>query len=152
MELKLSIEMQQALGEKVDYAKENSCCICMTDLYEGIQEMTIDQVKDVQRKIIDEMTKNPLKDDTIPVVKLGKCSGMHFYHKECLQSQLDNTTSKDHLKCAACSIVYGKQTGEMPPGSMRWFIVGQSCPGYEGHSTIQVDYNIPSGMKENTRY
>ena len=47
MELKLSIEMQQALGEKVDYAKENSCCICMTDLYEGIQEMTIDQVKDV---------------------------------------------------------------------------------------------------------
>jgi uncharacterized protein YacL (UPF0231 family) len=59
MELKLSIEMQQAMGEKVDYAKENSCCICMTDLYEGIQEMTIDQVKDVQRKIIDEKTKNP---------------------------------------------------------------------------------------------
>jgi len=59
MELKLSIEMQQAMGEKVDYAKENSCCICMGDLYEGIQEMTIDQVKDVQRKIIDEKTKNP---------------------------------------------------------------------------------------------
>ena len=59
MELKLTIEMQQALGEKVDYAKENSCCICMTDLYEGIQEMTIDQVKEVQRKIISEKTKNP---------------------------------------------------------------------------------------------
>ena len=59
MELKLSIEMQQALGEKVDYEKENSCCICMTDLYEGIQEMTIDQVKEVQRKIIVEKTKNP---------------------------------------------------------------------------------------------
>lgn len=59
MELKLSIEMQQALGEKVDYAKENSCCICMTDLYEGIQKMTIDQMKDVQRKIIVEKTNNP---------------------------------------------------------------------------------------------
>jgi len=29
MELKLTIEMQQAQGEKVDYDKENSCCICM---------------------------------------------------------------------------------------------------------------------------
>ncbi len=30
--------------------------------------------------------------------------------------------------------------------------MGQACPGYEGYSTIQVDYQIPSGKKEGTHY
>ena len=91
MELKLTIEMQEAQGEKVDYDKENSCCLCLSEHYEGLQQMTIDEVKDLQRKILLARSEKKPKEDAVPVVKLGRCTGMHFYHKECIQSQFDST-------------------------------------------------------------
>ncbi len=45
LELKLTIECQQASGEKVDYDKENSCSICMCELYDGLEQMSLEQVK-----------------------------------------------------------------------------------------------------------
>jgi hypothetical protein len=49
-----------------------------------------------------------MDDEIIPIVKMGQCQGMHFYHKECLKDQLNASSSKLHLKCAICGISYGK--------------------------------------------
>jgi deltex-like protein len=40
----------------------------------------------------------------------------------------------------------------MPPGTMSWNLIHQSCPGYEGSKTIQIDYHIPSGKKAGTHF
>ena len=40
----------------------------------------------------------------------------------------------------------------MPPGTMTWRTIHQSCPGYEGSPTIQIDYHIRSGTKEGVHF
>lgn len=75
---------------------------------------------------------------------------MHFFHKECLESQLNATESKDHIKCAVCNIIYGKQTGEMPPGTMKWKSHSAQILPLGGYPNLQlvieIDYIIPNGI------
>ena len=42
LELKMTIETQMTEeNAKVDYDKENECCLCFCPLYEGLKEMSI---------------------------------------------------------------------------------------------------------------
>ena len=88
----------------------------------------------------------------MPVVKMGQCQGMHFYHKECLENQLNASSSKLHVKCAICGISYGKQIGDMPPGTMQWNTVQMNL-GFPGcYEAIQINYSLHSGVKNGVRY
>ncbi len=88
----------------------------------------------------------------MPVVKMGKCQGMHFYHKECLENQLNSSENKQHVKCAICGISYGKQTGDMPKGRMSWSTINMNL-GYPGcFEAIQIHYQFPHGVKNGVNY
>ncbi|XP_041360606.1 E3 ubiquitin-protein ligase DTX3L-like [Gigantopelta aegis] len=45
-------------------------------------------------------------------------------------------------------MVYGILTGDMPPGDMNDTVIpGISCPGYEGHGVIVIDYYFEDGIQ-----
>jgi hypothetical protein len=44
--------------------------------------------------------------------------------------------------------IYGERTGNQPPGTMEWSIVrGVSLPGFPNTRTIQITYQISSGIQ-----
>ena len=76
---------------------------------------------------------------------MNNCLGVHLFHKDCLENQLNSSTHKQHIKCAICGIVYGKILGEMPKGQMTWSTVGINL-GFPGcYEAIQINYQMPSG-------
>lgn len=90
LELKLTVMMEQAQNEekKVDFEKENQCPLCFCPLFDGLfDKMTMDEVVQAQTAIIKQKNHftGAKDDEVIGVVKLGRCQGMHFYHKECLE-------------------------------------------------------------------
>ena len=135
-------------SKKVDYEKENECSLCYCNLYEGLEGQSLAQIIEAQKKLL-QAKVNGVKLDALNVVKMSQCQGMHFYHKECLEGQLQAGESKSYLKCAVCNISYGLQTGEMPPGTMTWKTVSNRLIGIDGYpnlqSAIEIGYNIPSG-------
>jgi hypothetical protein len=58
----------------------------MCELYEGLKEMTIAEISQKQKEIMAAKKNNKQDESIITVVKLGKCLGMHFYHKECIDN------------------------------------------------------------------
>ena len=44
LELKLSLDTQEANGEKVDFEKENNCPICFCDLYDDLKDQSYDEL------------------------------------------------------------------------------------------------------------
>ena len=68
-----------------DYEKENECCLCKCPLYEGLQEANLADVIKEQKKIRNKKMKEEDSAELIPVVRMGECQGMHFYHKECIE-------------------------------------------------------------------
>ena len=36
---------------RIDYDKENECCICLLPLYDNLQQMSIDEATEMNRKI-----------------------------------------------------------------------------------------------------
>ncbi|XP_073490646.1 uncharacterized protein [Aquarana catesbeiana] len=81
-----------------------------------------------------------IKDKVI----LEKCK--HAYCKECLK----RATAHKPV-CAICGVPYGKVIGDQPDGTMNVNTNKySSLPGYPGCGTIQIHYDIPSGIqKEN---
>jgi len=53
LELKLTIEDQIAREEaKVDYDKENECCLCYCTLYDNLKEVSLQKLIEEQRSIL----------------------------------------------------------------------------------------------------
>ena len=82
----------------------------------------------------------------IDVVQMSHCKG-HFFHAECLTHQLGD---KAFIKCAICSHQYGKETGNMPNGTMTIYLNNSILPGHEKDSngTWTVHYSISGGRNE----
>ena len=141
--------------KKVDYDKENECSLCYCSLFDGLQEMPMADAIKLQQGIYSKKMNGKANEDDLPVVRLGNCQGMHFFHKECIENQLKSGESNQFLKCAICNTLYGKQTGEMPPGTMAWSSHPFSKLPLEGYtpsncpSVIVIDYALPSGRLSN---
>ncbi|KAJ8959735.1 hypothetical protein NQ314_006159, partial [Rhamnusium bicolor] len=41
----------------------------------------------------------------------------------------------------------GEKHGNQPPGSMEWGVLDRSLPGHQNYRTIQIVYNIHSGIQ-----
>jgi hypothetical protein len=84
----------------------------MCELYDDLETKTIKELAVEQKEILQKIAgrfnkmeidgeEKPEEDSPLTVVKLGKCKGAHYYHKECLQRQYDSEAG-DSLRCASC--------------------------------------------------
>jgi deltex-like protein len=53
-----------------------------------------------------------------------------------------------YLQCPQCKAIFGEKRGLQPPGGvMTDKIISFNLPGYKGVNTIQIRYDIPSGIQ-----
>ncbi|XP_066254335.1 protein deltex [Euwallacea similis] len=74
----------------------------------------------------------------------------HVLHLDCLNyslTELQEAGDELHIQCSVCGCVYGEKHGNQPPGTMEWGVVERSLPGYQNFRTIQIVYNIQSGIQ-----
>ncbi|XP_069670594.1 protein deltex [Periplaneta americana] len=82
------------------------------------------------------------------VVALTRC--FHQLHLDCLNSMLSSQPSTNkslYIQCPTCMTIYGEKTGNQPHGTMCWTILPHSLPGHHGTRTLQITYNIASGIQ-----
>ncbi len=76
------------------------------------------------------------------VVRLSQCHG-HFYHESCACIMLQNKP-----RCCYCNYFYNIPIGNCPDGIMTYNAdTNIIIPGYNGHGTIIVSYEIPNGIQ-----
>lgn len=110
---------------------DEKCSICLDHFYEFDKNWEFSKIKEMHNKL----------EDKYNVCLLDKCSD-HFFHLDCLNSLIG---SNNFVKCPVCSKIYGKQTGNQPPGKMTANIMtGTRCSGYNC-DTICVIYNFQGG-------
>lgn len=84
-----------------------------------------------------------------PTISLSRCQ--HLIHLQCLNemiiAQQKDVTKNLFIECPVCGIVYGEKVGNQPAGTMSWSIIGKNLPGHEGQNTIQIVYDIASGIQ-----
>nr|XP_029717387.1 protein deltex [Aedes albopictus] len=84
-----------------------------------------------------------------PTVSLSRCQ--HLMHLNCLNElilgQQKGNQKSLYIECPICMSVYGEKIGDQPPGTMSWIVIPRSLPGHEGQNTIQITYNIASGIQ-----
>ncbi|XP_055912639.1 protein deltex isoform X2 [Eupeodes corollae] len=84
-----------------------------------------------------------------PTISLSRCQ--HLIHLQCLNEmiieQQKDVTKNLFIECPVCGIVYGEKVGNQPAGTMSWSIIGKNLPGHEGQNTIQIVYDIASGIQ-----
>ncbi|KAI8128290.1 Protein deltex [Lucilia cuprina] len=84
-----------------------------------------------------------------PAIALSRCQ--HLMHLQCLNGMIiaqQNDLNKNlFIECPVCGIVYGEKIGNQPNGTMSWSILSKSLPGHEGQNTIQIIYDIASGIQ-----
>ncbi|XP_036318078.1 protein deltex [Rhagoletis pomonella] len=84
-----------------------------------------------------------------PTIALTRCQ--HLMHLQCLNGMIiaqQGERSKNlFIECPVCGIVYGEKVGNQPNGTMSWSIISKSLPGHEGQNTIQIVYDIASGVQ-----
>uniref|UniRef100_A0A6B2E7B7 E3 ubiquitin-protein ligase n=1 Tax=Phlebotomus kandelakii TaxID=1109342 RepID=A0A6B2E7B7_9DIPT len=100
---------------------------------------------------MEELRHNPQN----PAISLIRCQ--HLMHLECLNEMIINQQKDNqsilrfqqalYIECPVCGIVYGEKIGNQPSGTMSWIIIPKSLPGHDGQNTIQIVYNIASGIQ-----
>ena len=77
------------------------------------------------------------------VVRIAKCG--HLFHRTCIEKSM-----QQQPYCPICSVPISSKTwrGKMPSGSMKISHLASSCAGHEGHGTIAIHYQIPSGLQK----
>ncbi|XP_022916628.1 protein deltex isoform X2 [Onthophagus taurus] len=74
----------------------------------------------------------------------------HYIHLDCLNYDLTQQQAAGphlHIQCQVCGCIYGEKHGNQPPGSMEWGVIDRCLPGYSNCRTIQIVYNIQSGIQ-----
>lgn len=87
------------------------CPICQCELFENLDFQSAESQKAAQVKYI----SGEIPHDY--VIMMDRCSD-HYFHLECLESQLSSNT---FLECSTCMLTYGVKTGDQPPGTMNWY-------------------------------
>lgn len=129
--LEIYIKIKQEFENKIYTNKNETCQICLEDLYENIH----------CDKDFDSVMKYDLAlDFKYQCVILEKCVD-HCFHIDCLLRMLND---KDFLKCPICRATYGILKGNQPDGTMTAFRNQVKCSGYENYDTIVIEYNIPT--------
>ncbi|KAG5682662.1 hypothetical protein PVAND_012001 [Polypedilum vanderplanki] len=107
-----------------DIPQSKPCPICLNELHR------------------DNSAKNP-------IVSLSRCQ--HLMHLNCLNelilSQKSDLQKNLYIECPTCGIIYGDKRGNQPPGTMSWITIPKALPGHEDCNTIQIIYNIASGIQ-----
>uniref|UniRef100_W8BFW5 E3 ubiquitin-protein ligase n=1 Tax=Ceratitis capitata TaxID=7213 RepID=W8BFW5_CERCA len=84
-----------------------------------------------------------------PTIALTRCQ--HLMHLQCLNgmiiAQQGDMSKNLFIECPVCGIVYGEKVGNQPNGTMSWSIISKSLPGHESQNTIQIVYDIASGVQ-----
>ncbi|XP_058648458.1 uncharacterized protein dtx3lb.3 isoform X1 [Onychostoma macrolepis] len=81
-------------------------------------------------------------DNFTDKIKL-KCG--HEFCQECIRMSVESLGSI----CPVCKEVFGKLEGNQPDGTMTVRKSRSSLPGYPHCDTIEITYNIPSGIQTN---
>lgn len=74
----------------------------------------------------------------------------HVLHLDCLNyslTELQEAGAHLHIQCAVCGCIYGEKHGNQPPGTMEWGVIERSLPGFQNFRSIQIIYNIQSGIQ-----
>ena len=71
---------------------ENNCSICQFELFDQLNETTIQQIAEQQAKLVTDVQQNNLKDLTA-VVKLGNCDYFHAFHADCIDGHFKATSN-----------------------------------------------------------
>ncbi|XP_014231562.1 protein deltex-like isoform X2 [Trichogramma pretiosum] len=79
-------------------------------------------------------------------VELTRCR--HRLHLACLNAMLSSQRPPCmYIQCPVCRMIYGEKRGNQPHGLMNWTTLNRSLPGYPNCKTIQITYDIPSGIQ-----
>ncbi|XP_065830532.1 probable E3 ubiquitin-protein ligase DTX2 [Oscarella lobularis] len=83
--------------------------------------------------------------DSSTVVSMNMCK--HTFHKLCLRRLYEHGTKSGFLQCPTCKTIHGVKIGNQPPGQMQVNLLHNPLPGYSNCGTIQISYNIKSGVQ-----
>lgn len=78
-------------------------------------------------------------------VELTRCK--HRLHLACLNAMLSCQQPPMYIQCPVCRLIYGEKRGNQPPGTMNWTRIPRALPGFPNTNTIQITYDIPSGIQ-----
>jgi deltex-like protein len=111
---------------------DEKCTICLEKIYEITASDNFDDI----------LALNESQGYQFKAVMLDKCFD-HFFHQDCLADMIGD---KKFIKCPICMRLYGIQTGDMPPGSMKAYIDKTiKCSGHESYNTIVIKYKFSNG-------
>ncbi|XP_076766077.1 deltex E3 ubiquitin ligase isoform X2 [Xylocopa sonorina] len=117
-----------------------------------------DTILDADSDVISQYVKVVESDnsDSCPVclgapepltVELTRCK--HRLHLACLNAMLSCQQPPLYIQCPVCRLIYGEKRGNQPPGTMNWTRIPRALPGFPNTNTIQITYDIPSGIQGN---
>ena len=124
-----------------DAAASGSAANRVTD--DTSREKVSDSAKEDDQKVQsdDDPCSICLETPNNPVV-LEKCK--HVFCKACIEESF----RKMQPKCPNCGVVYGALKGTQPEnGTMTFYKLTQSLPGYEGQGCIEIHYSFPNGVQ-----
>ncbi|XP_008546966.1 protein deltex [Microplitis demolitor] len=78
-------------------------------------------------------------------VELTRCH--HRLHLACLNAMLNTQQQLMYIQCPVCRMIYGEKRGNQPAGTMNWTRIPRALPGFPHTNTIQITYDIPSGIQ-----
>ncbi|XP_077971998.1 putative E3 ubiquitin-protein ligase DTX2 isoform X2 [Styela clava] len=78
-------------------------------------------------------------------LELNLCK--HIFHTECIEASYSHSVQNGCFVCPACNKMHGIKTGTQPSGTMTYTTLQSHLPGHTNCGTIQVTYNISSGMQ-----
>ncbi|XP_034952538.1 protein deltex [Chelonus insularis] len=124
----------------------------------GSDDVFKDSVVNVERTtdVISQYVKVVESDgtDSCPVclgtpepltVELTRCR--HRLHLACLNAMLSSQQHPMYIQCPVCRMIYGEKRGNQPSGTMNWTRIPRALPGFPNTNTIQITYDIPSGIQ-----
>ncbi|XP_074105862.1 deltex E3 ubiquitin ligase [Cotesia typhae] len=79
------------------------------------------------------------------IVELTRCH--HRLHLACLNAMLNTQMQPMYIQCPVCRLIYGEKRGNQPAGTMNWTTIPRPLPGFPHTNTIQITYDIPSGIQ-----
>ena len=116
----------------------DKCSICLFEFYNEMYE----KIPNDKNLILSEILNFQNKLTDFDCILFDFCND-HFFHTDCIINMIGD---KEFIKCPMCNCIYGKMTGDQPPGKMTVKIDKYwKCEGYEKYNTIVIQYDFAKG-------